>query len=262
MRVDIPALATFLLAVSALTILALQNAKAQQADILEASPPTALYVETAYEGNDDLQHCDWYTPVSKLIDANVGDQSHFGRDCAINIRMRGIINQEGAALFLRLVERLQQTGHRPTAIILNSKGGDADAAIAIGQAIRSNEIFQLIPGGVETRISEDETATCFSACVVIFAAGYRRSAEFYIHNNPQLPSRLGIHGPGHFDEKSSRYDTSANNQQLIRINRALKSYFAGIDINESLVDDMFAVPFNEIRLLKEEDLADYGIKVN
>ena len=48
----------------------------------------------------------------------------------------------------------------------------------------------------------------------------------------------------------------------MRINQALKRFFASIDVHESIVDDMYAVPFDEIRLLSEADLASYGLTVN
>ena len=237
-------------------------AGAQQQDILENIPPTAIYVETTYEGNENAENCDWYTPVTGIIEANYADKKLFGHECRINIRIRGIINRDGAALFGRLVERLEKSAHRPAAVILNSRGGDADAAIAIARTIRTSTIFMSVPGGVQTRVADNDSAVCFSACVVIFGAGYRRDVEFNINNDTNLPSRLGIHGPGHFDEKSGNYDTSASNAELMRINRALKRFFTSIDVRESIVDDMYEVPFDELRLLSEADLASYGLTVN
>jgi hypothetical protein len=250
------------IAATALLLLTWQTATALQQNILENIPPTAIYVETAYEGNENKVGCDWYTPVTQTIESNYADKDQFGQDCVINIRLRGIINREGAELFARLVERLENSSHRPAAVILNSRGGDADAAINIGRIIRDRALFSALPGGVQTRIAEDNAAVCFSACVVIFSAGYRRAAEFNIDNNPNLPSRLGIHGPGHYDEKAERYDTAESNAQLIRISSALRKFFKSIDVRDEIVDDMFAVPFDEIRLLSETDLAGYGIEIS
>jgi hypothetical protein len=249
-------------AIAALLLLNVITAAARQQNILENIPPTAIYVETAYAGNEHKDGCDWYLPVSDISDTDFTNASLFGRNCIINIRLRGIINSEGAALFARLVERLEKSGHSPASITLNSKGGDADAAIAIAAIVRDSPLFLSPAGGVETRIADDHSAVCFSACVVIFAAGYRRTLEFNIDNNPDLSSRLGIHAPGHFDEKTGAYDTSNSNVQLLRIKRALKRYFSSISVAEEFVDDMFAVPFDNIRLLGEADLAGYGIAVN
>ena len=243
-------------------LLVTQLAIAQDRNILAGSPATPIYVETAYEGNANLENCDWYTPVSEFIDANFDDESLFGKNCTVNIRIRGVINQEGASVFRKLVDRLEEAGHKPATIILNSHGGDADAAMEFGRMIRSNRVFNHVSGGVKTKISEAYDAACLSACVVIFAAGYRRELELNIDPSGDLPSRLGIHGPGHYDDKTQRYDTSASNTQIRRVSRALKTYFSSIGIEEKLVDDMFSVPFDEIRLLGAADLASYGMTVN
>lgn len=97
--------------------------------------------------------------------------------------------------------------------------------------------------------------------MVIFAAGYRHHAELNIFGGEELPSRIGIHGPGHFDPGSGSYDSSLANAQVQRITIELKSYFSGLGVSERIVDDMIAVPFNDIKLLSRSELKDYGIVV-
>ena len=226
---------------------------AQEADILQGAPQTSIYVETDYSGNEALENCDWYARASELIAGG-----EFGAGCQVNIRIRGIINREGALLFAALVERLDQLGHRAANIVLDSRGGDADAAISIGRLVRRNKVFSQMP--VRTRLADTFDAVCFSACVVIFSAGYERLAEFNIDGNEALPSRLGIHGPGQYDRQNRRYDSSAQNGEIMRVSRRLKAWFSSIGADEQLVDDMFAVPFDEIRLLSREDLIHYGLR--
>ena len=48
----------------------------------------------------------------------------------------------------------------------------------------------------------------------------------------------------------------------MRVNRRLKDYFVSVGVAEQLVDDMFGIPFNEIRLLTREELIAYGILQN
>ena len=235
---------------------------AQNYDILQRAAPTAVYVETAYEGNEDRPDCDWYATATEFVEASIEGADRFGTDCLINIRIRGVINQEGANRFRLLAQHLAESRHRTDTIILNSKGGDADAAMTIGRLVRSEETFRNVRGGVRTAVADTYDAACFSACVVIFAAGFRRSADFDIYDDANLPSRLGIHGPAHFDATANAYDSSATNRQLQRVARALKTYFAELDINEQLVEDMYAIPFDEIKLLTRRDLLDYGIPVN
>ena len=109
----------------------------------------------------------------------------------------------------------------------------------------------------ETRVSAGYQSVCLSACVVVFAAGYRRSLEFDITDS--VPSRLGIHGPGQFDRSAGRYDTSATNRDIRRVGQRLKAFFETVGVAGQFVDDMFALPFDEIRLLSREELVGYGL---
>lgn len=240
---------------AATTWLATGAAAAQDYDILRGAPPTFISVETDYSGNDDKPGCDWYRSASELIDAE-GQDVH-GRGCQVNIRIRGIINRDGAYLFSRLVKRLRESGFRPAAIVLDSRGGDADAAISMGRLIRKEPIFAAMP--VETRIADGPQSVCFSACVIVFSAGFQRSLEFNINGSAALPSRLGIHGPGQFDPENGRYDSAATNAEIQRVSRRLKLYFSDIGISQALVDDMYAVPFDQIRLLSRNELVGYGL---
>ena len=234
--------------------LAASAAWAQPADILAGAPRTSLYVEASPADNDGRPGCDWYRSATQLI--NTDDPSAIP-GCDVSIRIRGIINREGARYFNELVAHLEISGHRPGVIVLDSRGGDADAAIFISRLIREKALFRELP--VATRLSESFDAVCFSACVVIFSAGYERSLEFNIDGNAALPSRLGIHGPGQFNRSAGAYDSSASNRGIVRVSRQLKDYFREIGVSEALVDDMFAVPFDEIRLLSREEVIAYGL---
>ena len=228
---------------------------AQNYDILQDAQ-TTIYVETDHDGNGSRPDCDWYTTAPDLL---AGDRA-FGDGCQVIIRMRGTISREGALLFSDLVTRLTEMNHRPSTIVLDSRGGDADAAISIARRIRDSEIFRAVP--VRAQVAEGAQSVCFSACVVVFSAAYERQLEFNIDNDPALPSRIGIHGPGQFDRQQGRYDSSGSNSEIARVSRRLKEYFAGIGVDEQLVDDMFAVPFDEIRLLSKQALVNYGLYAN
>jgi hypothetical protein len=224
---------------------------AQEVDVLANAPPTNIYVETDYSGNEGLVDCDWYWSAESLL----GGEAEVGRGCQVNLRIRGTINREGAFLFYSLVEHLESLQHRAAAVVLDSRGGDAEAAISIGRLIRQSDLFSQVP--VETRVSEGYQSVCLSACVVVFAAGYRRSLEFDIDGG--LPSRLGIHGPGQFDRSDGRYDSSTANREIQRVGARLKAYFDSIDVAAQLVDDMFALPFDDIHLLSRDELIGYGL---
>lgn len=234
-------------------------AAAQSLDILDGAPPTGIYIETSYDGNAGRDDCDWYASAKELLASLSMESYEFGDDCKIDIRLRGILNRDGAKQFLALVAQLEKSALRPAAVVLDSKGGDADAALAIAREIRGNGLFERVAGGVASRIAAGDTAVCFSSCIVVFAAGYRRTVKFNIYNDPDLPSRLGIHAPGQFDRSSNSYDTSPSNSEIMRIRRAFKNYFESVGVSAELVDDIFAVPFDDIRLLDEADVRRYGL---
>lgn len=238
-----------------LVALPVPDAAAQNYDILANSPETSIYIETDHAENKGRQGCDWYWPGNDYLAENPGVD--IGSDCIISIRVRGTLNKEGALTFYKVVERAAARGHRASTLVLDSKGGDADAAISMAQLIRKSEVFSAVP--VVARIAEDYQSVCFSACVVLLSAAFARELEFDIDNNPALPSRIGIHGPGQFDRQRGSYDTSAANGEILRVSRRLKEYFASIGVAEKLVDDMFAVPFDEIRLLSRDELVSYGL---
>jgi len=229
------------------------QADAQSYDILDRSPRTAIYIETAYTGNEDRPGCDWYAAADDYLD---GD-SRIGHDCTVSIRLRGVINRDGAFVFSDIVKRAEELGHSASSLVLDSRGGDADAAISMAKIVRESAVFSAVP--VIASVADGRESVCFSACVVLLSAAYDRVLDFDIDDNPELPSRIGIHGPGQFDRGSGGYDTSATNSEIMRVSRRLKDYFASIGVNERLVDDMFAVPFDQIRLLSREELVDYGL---
>ncbi len=238
-----------------LVALRVPDATAQNYDILASAPVTAIYIETDHAGNEGRRGCDWYLAGGDYLAEDPGVD--VGSDCIISIRIRGILSREGALAFSRVVERAAERDHQASTLVLDSKGGDADAAISMAQLIRKSEVFSAAP--VVARIAEDDQSACFSACVVLLSAAFGKDLDFYIDNNPALPSRIGIHGPGQFDRHRGGYDTSAANREILRVSRRLKQYFASIGVAERLVDDMFAVPFDEIRLLTRDELVSYGL---
>ena len=232
-------------------------ASAQEYDILEHATRTAIYVETEYAGNDALTDCDWYAPGDELVASRVDDGHGFGADCRIAIRLHGIINREGAAHFAEVVERLAELRHRPARIALDSQGGDADAAFEIARIIRDRDVFRR--QRVETVVADHDTAVCFSACIIIFAAGYTRTAEFDINGDPRLASRLGLHRPGQFDRRRNAYDSDDANRDIMAVEHSLRRYFPTVGVSDAIVDAMFAVAFDDIHLITRDEAVSWGL---
>jgi hypothetical protein len=231
------------------------NAEAAVPDLLQTTPNTGIYVETDYL---DLEaaHCDWYFRAQDFLDARVPAGSEV---CPVIVRIRGTLNQQGARLFWNTTRQLARWPVKVTRIVLNSKGGESTAALQIAGIIRDHEVYRRRDGGVLTALDESETAVCFSACLLVFAAGFERHAEFDEYNDPSLPSRLGIHRPGQYDRSSGEYDSKPDNRDIRRVRRQLEAYFDSVGVRRELVDAMFAVPFDQIRLLTRDEAQHFGL---
>lgn len=224
------------------------------ADVLRNAPRTGIYVESDYL--EERPGCDWYFAATAVIEM---PPPAMDVDCPVVIRIRGMLNREGARLFSRLAETLLDWPAVPTRIVLNSRGGDSQAALYMAGIIRTHALFRRRPPGVMTAIDESEAAVCFSACVILFAAGFERHALFDEYDDPALPSRLGIHSPGQYDRRRMDYDTSSGNRSIRIVRRQLEAYFTSVGVSTDIVDAMFEVPFDELRLLTEEDARGYGL---
>ncbi len=235
-------------------LLALLPALAPAADVLRNAPRTGIYIESDYLAAD--ANCDWYFPAATVVEMAppAGDA-----DCPVVIRIRGVLNREGARLFERVTEALGDWPAVPTRIVLNSRGGDSQAALYMAGIIRAHALFRRRKPGVMTTIDESEAAVCFSACVILFAAGFERHALFDEYDDPALPSRLGIHSPAQYDRRQMEYDTSIANRNILVVRRQLEAYFDSVGVSRELVDAMFAVPFEDLRLLTEAEARGYGL---
>ena len=106
----------------------------------------------------------------------------------------------------------------------NSPGGDIDAAIQIGRAIRDVQGTTVIPPNSE----------CASACVVSFLGGVIRIGD----------GKVGLHRP----YSTRLVDTTNDAQQTYEaINAKLAQYMKIMNIPERLLDVMNSVPPSYIR---------------
>ncbi|MEQ8205785.1 MAG: hypothetical protein RIA65_06395 [Woeseia sp.] len=229
--------------------------QAAEVDILRAAPPTGIYLETDYR-HPNSSRCDWYyTAKDFLLETVVVSEL----PCPVIVRLRGILSRQGALLFSQVSQRLADWPAEVTRVVLNSRGGDSTAAFQIARIIREHDVYQRHSPGVTTALDESETAVCFSACLIVFAAGFERYAVFDEYNDPALPSRLGIHRPGQYNSARGRYDSSDDNRYIRVVRRQLTDFFDSVGVSSQLVDEMFAVPFDDIRLLTETEARDFGL---
>ena len=128
---------------------------------------------------------------------------------------------------------------------LNSDGGDVDAALAIGRFIR-NISFSGTKAYFHVQVWK--RYHCYSSCVFILAAGARR-----------LPfGDIGIHRP-YLVQLDTKY--SADEIRRIRSaqNKNIKEYLIEMDVAESLLDAMLAIPADKIKILTENEITQFRL---
>jgi hypothetical protein len=191
--------------------------------------------------------------------------------CKFTIRVTGEIIP---GTVVRLEKALARShGRERLLVTLNSLGGDLGSAMKMGRLIRSSRARTVV----------EESATCASACVLVFAAGLSRivdvprtwlpvpwlnasgfpSAPPFDPSKPfevltTHPSAIGIHRPA-LAGATRQADMPKVKAAADQYERELREYAAEINVSSRLIDDMLTIPPEQIRWLSENDLKSYGL---
>ncbi|MBY0270909.1 MAG: ATP-dependent Clp protease proteolytic subunit [Burkholderiales bacterium] len=120
---------------------------------------------------------------------------------------------------------------------LDSRGGDVEAAIAIGRELRRLSAEVIVNGD------------CFSACVFILAGGTRRTIG--------RGDRVGIHRP--YPVSTDRRDYATAQREHEQLRKQARAYLDSMNLPTALFDAMLRVPPQEIKILSNDELARYGL---
>ena len=178
--------------------------------------------------------------------------------CESIIYVSGEITAKTAERFEKALGQVHQ--HRRLIIVLDSLGGSVSAAMRIGRLIRS-------AGG--RTVVEDNGGTCASACVLIFSAGLSRVVGGHLsHGGPlaslglvpvsQEPAKIGIHRPALADA-TPETNMATVKTAAQRVEKELREYAGEMNISARLIDDMLAIPPEQVRWLSEQDRQNYGL---
>ncbi|EAR51597.1 hypothetical protein OG2516_01721 [Oceanicola granulosus HTCC2516] len=139
----------------------------------------------------------------------------------------------------RFAEYLDAERTPPELVYLNSPGGSVVDALAIGRALRDL--------GAETRMTEADI--CLSACPYMLAGGAVRAVEdgamvgvhqHYFGENTALPAFLAV-------------------EDIQRGQGAVMAYLDEMGIDPRLMQPALVTPPDEIYLLTQDELAQYGL---
>jgi hypothetical protein len=153
------------------------------------------------------------------------------------IRLTGTITAKDAAEITAVAGRMNETTGNLT-IVLDSPGGDVNAAMAIGRLLRRVQGTAVVP----------PRATCASACVLVLAGGVNRR---------HLNGRVGIHSP--YDPTDLPADYAAAKKKLDSIRKAVSAYLEEMNVAPALFDEMLRTPSHQIKYLDFFELERFGI---
>ncbi|MGE0559371.1 MAG: ATP-dependent Clp protease proteolytic subunit [Burkholderiales bacterium] len=153
--------------------------------------------------------------------------------------IRGVITMKDLGLVRTIAERATKNRQRNSFFRLNSKGGDVDAAIQIGRYLRKLSAIAAVVG----------TDECLSACVFVLVGSTQRLLSD--------TARIGIHRP--YSLRTDIRDYGAVQREHSRLSITAKTYLEEMNIPTNLYDAMMRVPPESMRVLRQQDLVNFGL---
>ncbi|MDD2546939.1 MAG: ATP-dependent Clp protease proteolytic subunit [Burkholderiaceae bacterium] len=122
---------------------------------------------------------------------------------------------------------------------LNSTGGSVDAAIRLGEIIRS----------AKSNVIVQADAICYSSCVLVLAAAPRRHIE--------STAKIGIHRPYFRKSLSASYEDMDDTYR--KLTTRIENFLSLSGVQPQLASEMMRIPPEQIRILTRAELDDYGL---
>jgi ATP-dependent protease ClpP protease subunit len=154
---------------------------------------------------------------------------------AFCIRLSGDIDQ---SMVDKVRDALNSGSHKRVVVVIDSPGGSVASALDIGHMLRD----------AQAAVWVERSASCASACTLIYAAGVLRTAV----------GKIGIHRPS-LAEMPRRTDMKSVKEIADHIAAVLRTYAAEMNVSERFVDDMLVVPPEKIWWLSQGELDVYGL---
>jgi hypothetical protein len=203
-----------------------------------------------YRSGKMRESCRWSVPAQQFLKLPDAAKIELMKSCIVGIDIDGVIARDDGPDFVNLVSWFDTYSKRTNGgappVGLNSKGGSMVASIMIAKAIRSSS--RMRNAGFTEVFPADE---CYSACVIVLAGGYRRHVAW--------GGRVGIHRPYFVEDEYVQLGYKDLKEAYDGIYDQLSVLFRQWNLSRSLVDDMFAVPSTEVRILTAEELSAYGL---
>jgi hypothetical protein len=212
--------------------------------------------------------------------------------CPEFITMQGVVQPDSDRKLRRLLDGFN--GQRPP-VVINSPGGNVDAAMAMGRAIRAKgldvAVGRVAPGSIcqagdaaciaaqkgkppVRSLSFDQTI-CSSACTLVLAGGTRRiimgNARIGVHSMEESETerviervyrRSGDQAEGGREIVSERVISQKSRPVDAPpevANRGVPEHLASMGINRRFTEITLATPHSQIRVLSAKEMIETGI---
>lgn len=191
-----------------------------------------------------------------------------GRDCPEVLALQGVVRTDSHRELQAALDRLKD---RRLAVAVNSPGGDVDAALAMGRAIRAAGLDVLV-----ARVAPDgavalDGAICSSACTLILAGGVNRfaapEARIGVHSMRQSETERVVervyrrNGEGRevVSERVISQKTKPLDSPPEVANRGVAEHLAAMGIGKAFTDLTLSTPHSQIRVLSAKEKLETGI---
>jgi hypothetical protein len=213
--------------------------------------------------------------------------------CPEFISAQGVVQPDSDRKLRRLLDSLN--GQRPP-VVINSSGGNVDAAMAMGRAIRTLgldvAVARVVPGAIcqtgdsacvaeqkgkppMRSVSFDQTI-CSSACTLVLAGGIRRiimgNARIGVHSMAESETerviervyrrsgdQVGEGGREIISERVISQKSRTVDAPPEVANRGVPEHLASMGINRRFTEITLATPHSQIRVLSAKEMMDTGI---
>src|SRR5262245_36153961 len=180
------------------------------------------------------------SPVDQQAGESTANIAYLDRRAGVaGLEIHGLINKAVATKAMELITSTRPDVDELT-ISLDSPGGDVLAAIELGEEIKKQ--------WTATAVADD--GKCFGACVLVLAAGVRRTAA---------PNRVALQRLS-FDQRqvASISRDRAKPKQIVSAKR-VEMYLAQMGMPKKLLQEMMRQPPDKVLLLDARRLKDLGL---
>lgn len=170
--------------------------------------------------------------------------------CGLIIKLQGEITVADYEKAKRLIDQTHRQAESKNwawdgiVVYLDTPGGNVDAAMAIGRLLRKEQAIAHI-GYMPLHTQ----GICYSACVLVLAGAVNRQMQ---------DGKVGIHRP-YYEVPKDKVSPDKISELYQKMLQDIRAYFHEMNVSEQLADAMLRINPENMRLLNNAELNNYGL---